>query len=127
MPRQTQGMQGVEQGQLLGQRLLAPLGRQYALSGGLDLAVLAGLQRAEAGQAPGLPVSMMSLAFSAVRPLATALGTAAYWAHEGDQRSQLPGGGDRVAGGFTAPTRIAGGRSEERRVGKECRSRWSPY
>src|SRR3712207_8395490 len=22
---------------------------------------------------------------------------------------------------------IAGGRSEERRVGKECRSRWSPY
>ena len=23
--------------------------------------------------------------------------------------------------------RTAGGRSEERRVGKECRSRWSPY
>ena len=23
--------------------------------------------------------------------------------------------------------RIAKGRSEERRVGKECRSRWSPY
>jgi len=23
--------------------------------------------------------------------------------------------------------RAAGGRSEERRVGKECRSRWSPY
>ena len=22
---------------------------------------------------------------------------------------------------------IGGGRSEERRVGKECRSRWSPY
>jgi len=22
---------------------------------------------------------------------------------------------------------VAGGRSEERRVGKECRSRWSPY
>ena len=22
---------------------------------------------------------------------------------------------------------LAGGRSEERRVGKECRSRWSPY
>ena len=40
-----------------------------------------------------------------------------------------------VAGGnvsITAPVsgnvRIAGGdRSEERRVGKECRSRWSPY
>ena len=25
------------------------------------------------------------------------------------------------------PTRIAFTRSEERRVGKECRSRWSPY
>ena len=31
-----------------------------------------------------------------------------------------------VAGGFALlPT--MGGRSEERRVGKECRSRWSPY
>ena len=29
-----------------------------------------------------------------------------------------------VLGGSSAP---AGGRSEERRVGKECRSRWSPY
>src|SRR5260370_35704889 len=26
-----------------------------------------------------------------------------------------------------APALWAGGRSEERRVGKECRSRWSPY
>src|SRR5438876_6080495 len=26
-----------------------------------------------------------------------------------------------------APERLAGARSEERRVGKECRSRWSPY
>ena len=25
------------------------------------------------------------------------------------------------------PTVIANARSEERRVGKECRSRWSPY
>ena len=25
------------------------------------------------------------------------------------------------------PTQLSGGRSEERRVGKECRSRWSPY
>ena len=25
------------------------------------------------------------------------------------------------------PVEAAGGRSEERRVGKECRSRWSPY
>ena len=27
----------------------------------------------------------------------------------------------------TAQAKRAGGRSEERRVGKECRSRWSPY
>ena len=27
----------------------------------------------------------------------------------------------------TTATFIASGRSEERRVGKECRSRWSPY
>ena len=25
------------------------------------------------------------------------------------------------------PDRVLAGRSEERRVGKECRSRWSPY
>ena len=29
-------------------------------------------------------------------------------------------------GGFVAGV-LKGGRSEERRVGKECRSRWSPY
>src|SRR2546425_12143051 len=29
---------------------------------------------------------------------------------------------DRIVGGVRAPAR-----SEERRVGKECRSRWSPY
>ena len=28
---------------------------------------------------------------------------------------------------FTGGAIILGGRSEERRVGKECRSRWSPY
>ena len=31
------------------------------------------------------------------------------------------------AGGKGAGNGLAGGRSEERRVGKECRSRWSPY
>ena len=31
---------------------------------------------------------------------------------------------DKVKGGWAAKTI---GRSEERRVGKECRSRWSPY
>ena len=37
----------------------------------------------------------------------------------------------KLANGLLQPTagsiRIAGMRSEERRVGKECRSRWSPY
>src|SRR3712207_8684479 len=31
------------------------------------------------------------------------------------------------AGGTEHWTVVAGSRSEERRVGKECRSRWSPY
>src|SRR5258706_4145281 len=39
--------------------------------------------------------------------------------------------GEGYLGGSRAPSPvtgvIAGGRSEERRVGKECRSRWSPY
>ena len=30
-------------------------------------------------------------------------------------------------GGLYQNPRLKGGRSEERRVGKECRSRWSPY
>src|SRR2546422_9192102 len=31
------------------------------------------------------------------------------------------------ATGFEVTTGVGGNRSEERRVGKECRSRWSPY
>jgi len=31
------------------------------------------------------------------------------------------------SGGKTFPVQIISKRSEERRVGKECRSRWSPY
>ncbi len=34
---------------------------------------------------------------------------------------------ERTSGGLLAPKPINTGRSEERRVGKECRSRWSPY
>src|SRR3990167_3277146 len=41
------------------------------------------------------------------------------------------GDGPDVAGGHLAPDQVLEpgllGRSEERRVGKECRSRWSPY
>src|SRR3712207_9161670 len=37
--------------------------------------------------------------------------------------------GDRVASSLSGPGDVIydGDRSEERRVGKECRSRWSPY
>ena len=34
---------------------------------------------------------------------------------------------DRIAAIPKAYAHAADGRSEERRVGKECRSRWSPY
>ena len=34
---------------------------------------------------------------------------------------------DGLLGVFTGGTVAGAGRSEERRVGKECRSRWSPY
>ena len=34
---------------------------------------------------------------------------------------------DRVLRAMDFPTIDHRGRSEERRVGKECRSRWSPY
>src|SRR2546429_9952242 len=41
----------------------------------------------------------------------------------------INGGGDGIARcrGLAAAELPADGRSEERRVGKECRSRWSPY
>ena len=34
---------------------------------------------------------------------------------------------DIYTGGLSKEKLVANGRSEERRVGKECRSRWSPY
>ena len=34
---------------------------------------------------------------------------------------------EEVGSGFPLMLIPGGGRSEERRVGKECRSRWSPY
>ena len=37
------------------------------------------------------------------------------------------GPGLLVTVGFIDPGNWASNRSEERRVGKECRSRWSPY
>ena len=42
--------------------------------------------------------------------------------------ADLPFMADRdVAHALEAGARLVGDRSEERRVGKECRSRWSPY
>src|SRR6201994_3272015 len=42
-------------------------------------------------------------------------------------RPPSPGSGARLPASVCAPRRRANLRSEERRVGKECRSRWSPY
>src|SRR5689334_25387461 len=36
-------------------------------------------------------------------------------------------GGSAAGGGSSVSPPASSGRSEERRVGKECRSRWSPY
>src|SRR2546421_8273779 len=41
--------------------------------------------------------------------------------------SGTPGIGTLTAGGIAGLAGFVGIRSEERRVGKECRSRWSPY
>ena len=37
------------------------------------------------------------------------------------------GSGDEITRRLALSQAISGDRSEERRVGKECRSRWSPY
>ena len=47
-----------------------------------------------------------------------------------NEEEVLPETARRLAGKFAmllAAGTITAGRSEERRVGKECRSRWSPY
>ena len=56
----------------------------------------------------------------AARPLAPAgaPGARVSLAQVGDSLVALP---------LSGPTSTRAGRSEERRVGKECRSRWSPY
>src|SRR3989441_5514404 len=45
----------------------------------------------------------------------------------GENVTVLSAGTDGIDGNSTAAGAVADGRSEERRVGKECRSRWSPY
>ena len=45
-----------------------------------------------------------------------------YWKLTGDEVKKLTHDTDKILN-----WEIKGVRSEERRVGKECRSRWSPY
>src|SRR2546430_4605491 len=45
----------------------------------------------------------------------------------GDEVGMIGRGGDQQARQDMFPTQVQEWRSEERRVGKECRSRWSPY
>ena len=48
----------------------------------------------------------------------------------GGEKSTVDANGLKAASQYTIRIPLkadAGGRSEERRVGKECRSRWSPY
>ena len=47
--------------------------------------------------------------------------------HDGGGKWVGTGGRSPFGHGGEHPTGIRVGRSEERRVGKECRSRWSPY
>ena len=49
--------------------------------------------------------------------------------YEGQFREDLAHGKGTITmpEGFTYTGQWAGGRSEERRVGKECRARWSAY
>src|SRR3989454_4771093 len=56
-----------------------------------------------------------------VRDAPMELPAMAAWADARESRGELPGAPER------APAPAAPRRSEERRVGKECRSRWSPY
>src|SRR5688572_32097273 len=72
-------------------------------------------------QTCALPISRQRDCEDAAHPLALALGKslAAVFADDGtDDEESQPGAFD---------PRRAPARSEERRVGKECRSRWSPY
>ena len=41
--------------------------------------------------------------------------------------SDIAAGTEAAGGALTSVGGAVAGRSEERRVGKECRSRWSPY
>src|SRR3712207_9115928 len=50
-----------------------------------------------------------------------------YTAKNGGEMNNNPSPGNKAGGLTTILEKSLGARSEERRVGKECRSRWSPY
>src|SRR2546422_10445793 len=52
--------------------------------------------------------------------------TAAHWYNVGATLYRA-GADGKAAAAWAVAARLAPRRSEERRVGKECRSRWSPY
>src|SRR6266508_6002790 len=68
----------------------------------------------------GLVGSMFMVAYMVASPFTGVMGDR--W-----PRFWLVGGGVLVWSLATVLSGLAGSRSEERRVGKECRSRWSPY
>src|SRR2546430_12809979 len=76
-------------------------------------------------QTCALPISLIAGADVRCSILRACLAVAALTVGAGLAGAQIT---RRPMGGPAAPNWIGGGvRSEERRVGKECRSRWSPY
>ena len=71
-------------------------------------------------------VERVIFGFYVLALLGTFAGVGAYFVLSRDL-PQLPDDLEKI--NLSLPTEIysADGRSEERRVGKECRSRWSPY
>src|SRR2546430_7545470 len=78
-------------------------------------------------QTCALPISLSTLAGCA-KTRAALLNEARVLAHPASVDNVTTSGGkeDHVSMGMTAALKLRS-RSEERRVGKECRSRWSPY
>src|SRR2546429_2387787 len=77
-------------------------------------------------QTCALPISMrfqraniVALRTSKMRPMPA-------WCTNAGARAKAPRGGEST-GGCAEERAFGPVRSEERRVGKECRSRWSPY